>query len=421
MAPSQASTAGEDGRSERNYERSIFVGNIPFETTAQDIESMFGKEFRVVRADIVTNRGRSRGMATVEFESKDDVMGAISKYDRTQHGGREIFVRQDYPPPQEKRRDREGAEREGRETREKRTREGRDREGRDREGRERRDRDRDARDRDGRDRRDAEREERRQKREREPAPGTEVFVGNLPFSVTWQTLKDLMRSVGSVVRADVMTNKWGKSRGFGTVVFETPDEAAAAVEKFQGYQMEGRAIDIRPGRDQAPKPVLKNSDLTEGVVGNGEVGPAIYAANLPYITSQTDLFELFETIGRVVRAEIQYNAKGRPSGNAVVEFESAELATLAIQNLHGYNYGGRDLHISYARKPNQTSNHNGTQAEAHPETQPEATASEPVQETQVNAESLSISPAVEETQMTDADPEGQPVEEPAQAPEAEMN
>lgn len=218
-----------------------------------------------------------------------------------------------------------------------------------------------------------------------------------------------------------MTNKWGKSRGFGTVVFETPDEAAAAVEKFQGYQMEGRAIDIRPGRDQAPKPVLKNSDLTEGVVGNGEVGPAIYAANLPYITSQTDLFELFETIGRVVRAEIQYNAKGRPSGNAVVEFESAELATLAIQNLHGYNYGGRDLHISYARKPNQTSNHNGTQAEAHPETQPEATASEPVQETQVNAESLSISPAVEETQMTDADPEGQPVEEPAQVPEAEMN
>lgn len=305
--------APDDHRSkiERNYDNSIFVGNIPFETTAKDIEDMFGAGATIVRADIVTNRGRSRGMATVEFSNKAEVDNAISQFDRTELNGREIFVRQDYPPPEEKRRQ------------------------------------------------ERERSDRPERRERfnpnePPKPGTEVFVGNLPFSVTWQTLKDLMRSAGDVVRADVMQTKWGKSRGFGTVVFNTAEEAAAAVEKFQGYNLEGRQIDIRPGRDvgekpkRAAAPANKNSEFTEGVSGNGPESAIIFVGNLPYITSQSDLFELFETIGRVTRAEVQYNDKGRPSGNAVVEFELAELASLAIQNLDGYNYGGRDLQITFA-------------------------------------------------------------------------
>ncbi|SGZ56133.1 CIC11C00000004201 [Sungouiella intermedia] len=184
--------------------------------------------------------------------------------------------------------------------------------------------------------------------------GTEVFVGNLPFSVTWQTLKDLMRSAGDVVRADIKQNKWGRSRGFGTVVFNTPEEAAAAVEKFQGYNLEGRQIDIRPGRDLSKKdrdiPFHKNTPFTEGVTGNGPESAVIFAGNLPYITTESDLFELFETIGHVNKAEIKYNEQGRASGNAVVEFELVDLAASAIQNLHGYNYGGRDLLITFAKR-----------------------------------------------------------------------
>lgn len=299
-------------RVERNYDNSIFVGNIPFETTAQEIQQIFGENASIVRADIVMNRGRSRGMATVEFSSKDDVNNAISKFDRTHFNGREIFVRQDYPPPEDKRRERQER---------------------------------------------SERPERGERRERfnpnEPVkPGTEVFVGNLPFSTNWQSLKDLMREAGDVVRADIMQTKWGKSRGFGTVVFNTPEEANAAVEKFQGFTLDGRQIDVRPGRDagERPKraPAVKNTEFTEGVVGNGPELAIIFVGNLPYITLQSDLFELFETIGKVLRAEVQYNEQGRASGNAVVEFESVDFATSAIQNLDGYNYGGRDLQISFA-------------------------------------------------------------------------
>lgn len=290
---------------------------------------MFGKNGRIVHAGVIRNRGRSRGMAFVEFDNAQTADDAIRQFDRTTLGGREIFVRKDLPPPGERGRD----------------------------GRDRRDR------RDNEPRRNDRREDRREDRPRErrerpvadlPRPGTEVFVGNLPFSTTWQTLKDLFRDAGDVIRADVMSNKWGKSRGFGTVVFSNADDADNAVEKFQNYVLDGRTIEVRHGKEPAERsrPSSKNSDFTEGVDGHGDPCNTIYVGNLPFITTQTDLFELFETIGRVTRAEIQYDLSGRPSGSAVVEFELTDLAELAIKNLDRYNYGGRNLGITFARIPN---------------------------------------------------------------------
>ena len=52
------------------------------------------------------------------------------------------------------------------------------------------------------------------------AKGAQVFVGNLPFSVTWQDLKERFEEVGKVVRSDVLTAK-GRSKGFGRVTFES--------------------------------------------------------------------------------------------------------------------------------------------------------------------------------------------------------
>ncbi|KAG7663325.1 GBP2 [[Candida] subhashii] len=349
-------------KTERNYDNSIFIGNIPFDCTSKDVEAIFGKEFKIARADIVTNRGRSRGMATVEFTTKDDVRDAIDKFDRFEYRGREIFVRQDYPPPEKKESFPPRREEYSRGT----PRTGSRDSYNDRRG-----------------------PPQPSSRDQPTKPGTEIFVGNLPFSINWQALKDIMRDAGEVVRADVRLDSWGKSRGFGTVVFNTPEEANKAIEMFQGYEIEGRKLDTRPGRTQvrpererdsyrgnsshedhrqdrvssAPvssantsyssnRPALRNSEFTEGVTGHGERSDTIYVSNLPFATQNDDLYELFETVGRTTRAEIQYDpATGRASGNAVVQFELAELADNAIQNLDNYLYGGRNIEITYAKLP----------------------------------------------------------------------
>ena len=53
----------------------------------------------------------------------------------------------------------------------------------------------------------------------------------IPFRVRWQDLKDLFRKSGRVVRADVTLGPDNRSRGHGTVVYSTEEEAKNAISK----------------------------------------------------------------------------------------------------------------------------------------------------------------------------------------------
>jgi hypothetical protein len=63
----------------------------------------------------------------------------------------------------------------------------------------------------------------------ESAKGRQVFVGNLPYHMSWQDLKDAFRPAGNVIRADVLMLPNGKSKGQGTVLFETKAEAQKSI------------------------------------------------------------------------------------------------------------------------------------------------------------------------------------------------
>ena len=79
-----------------------------------------------------------------------------------------------------------------------------------------------------------------------PGNGCQVFVGNLPWDVAWQALKDHFRAAGNVVHADVMVDVEGRSRGFGTVLFSNTREAAKAIQLFNESFLLGRQIEVRP-------------------------------------------------------------------------------------------------------------------------------------------------------------------------------
>jgi RNA recognition motif len=64
---------------------------------------------------------------------------------------------------------------------------------------------------------------------------TEVDSIQLPFHCQWQDLKDLFRSAGQIIRADVALGPDGRSRGFGTVLFANDADAATGVTMFNGY------------------------------------------------------------------------------------------------------------------------------------------------------------------------------------------
>lgn len=81
--------------------------------------------------------------------------------------------------------------------------------------------------------------------------GRRVFVGNLPYSVTWKDLKDHMRAAGTVLRCDILPQPGTTlgSRGCGIVEYGTAAEAKKAIAALTETQIRGRPIFVREDRD----------------------------------------------------------------------------------------------------------------------------------------------------------------------------
>jgi RNA recognition motif-containing protein len=74
--------------------KKLYVGNLPFNTTSEDLQELFGKIGPCDSASVITDRatGRSRGFGFVEMSSASDADKAISQLDRSDFGGRQLTV-----------------------------------------------------------------------------------------------------------------------------------------------------------------------------------------------------------------------------------------------------------------------------------------------------------------------------------------
>ena len=82
--------------------RRLFVGNLSFATTDDDLREAFAGLGSVVNSKVISDRetGRSRGFGFVEFSSEDEAAGAIETLNGTQLGGRTINVNEAQERPQ---------------------------------------------------------------------------------------------------------------------------------------------------------------------------------------------------------------------------------------------------------------------------------------------------------------------------------
>ncbi|XP_023601881.1 heterogeneous nuclear ribonucleoprotein M isoform X14 [Myotis lucifugus] len=83
--------------------------------------------------------------------------------------------------------------------------------------------------------------------------GSTVFVANLDYKVGWKKLKEVFSMAGVVVRADILEDKDGKSRGIGTVTFEQSIEAVQAISMFNGQLLFDRPMHVKMDERALPK------------------------------------------------------------------------------------------------------------------------------------------------------------------------
>lgn len=177
-----------------SQETQVYVGNISWDTTVDDLTATFSDFGSVTKCNVVTDQdGRSRGFAFVTYPDEASAMAAIDGLNNVEVDGRTIRVDKVLPAG-----------------------------------------------------------ERPEKRERPPRreggfvdSPYRIYVGNLPWRFDDYDLEDAFAEFGEVADAKVMYDREsGRSRGFGFVTLNSDPEVDAAIDALDGADINGRAIRV---------------------------------------------------------------------------------------------------------------------------------------------------------------------------------
>ncbi|OGK37911.1 RNA-binding protein [Candidatus Roizmanbacteria bacterium RIFCSPHIGHO2_12_FULL_41_11] len=76
-----------------------------------------------------------------------------------------------------------------------------------------------------------------------------LFVGNLPWSLNNDSLREMFAQFGEIVEAIVITDRMsGRSKGFGFVTFANEESAKKAIEQMSEFEIEGRKLVVNVAR-----------------------------------------------------------------------------------------------------------------------------------------------------------------------------
>jgi cold-inducible RNA-binding protein len=83
---------------------------------------------------------------------------------------------------------------------------------------------------------------------------TKLYVGNLPFSVGDEDLRNAFERFGNVASAKVILDRdSGRSKGFGFVEMGSDDEAQQAISGMHGQNLDGRPLTVNEARPLEPR------------------------------------------------------------------------------------------------------------------------------------------------------------------------
>ena len=98
---------------------------------------------------------------------------------------------------------------------------------------------------------------------------TKLYVGNLSYGTTEDTLREVFAKAGNIRAVTVMTDRMtGQPRGFAFVEMESPAEALKAIQMCDGLEVDGRALRV----NEAKPPTERPSGGSGGFGGGGGGG-----------------------------------------------------------------------------------------------------------------------------------------------------
>lgn len=239
---------------------SLYVGNLPFTTTDEEVVAHLGNVgvSGLLSSSVAKKGQKSKGWAIVEFESPEFAASAMGLLEGTSIGDRPLLVREDRgkkeraPTSQQS----QAAP--------------------------------------------------RQRRPENDTPSSSLYVGNLPWELTSEELAGMFAGM-QLVSCEVHKRRSGRSKGFGTVVFNSVEDATYGMTLVAGQVVGERPLFVRY---EAPmdQPCAK-----------------LFVGNLPWKVEDADLLNMFSGFS-IASATVAMGQQGRSRGYGVVECTSTDEA-----------------------------------------------------------------------------------------------
>ncbi|XP_053525741.1 probable RNA-binding protein 19 isoform X3 [Artibeus jamaicensis] len=195
-------------------------------------------------------------------------------------------------------------------------------------------------------------EEEEEEEEEESLPGCTLFIKNLNFDTTEETLRGVFSKVGAVKSCSISRkkNKAGAllSMGFGFVEYRKPEQAQKALKQLQGHVVDDHKVEVRIS-ERATQPALTSARKKQ--VPRKQTTSKILVRNIPFQADLREIRELFSTFGelKTVRLPKKMAGTGSHRGFGFVDFLTKQDAKRAFNALcHSTHLYGRRLVLEWA-------------------------------------------------------------------------
>merc|ERR1712048_1259846 len=187
---------------------------------------------------------------------------------------------------------------------------------------------------------------------------TNVYVKNINDEYDEAKLNEMFQKYGKISSVKVMKSDDGKSKGFGFVSFESPEEAMNACEELNGQDLDGKTVFVGRAQKKAERQaeLKKKFDALKQERMQRYQGVNLYVKNLDDTIDDDKLRQEFAPFGTITSAKVM-SESGSSKGFGFVCFSSPEEATKALTEMNGRIVGSKPLYVALAQRKEERKAH----------------------------------------------------------------
>ncbi|CAI9104632.1 OLC1v1003341C2 [Oldenlandia corymbosa var. corymbosa] len=181
---------------------------------------------------------------------------------------------------------------------------------------------------------------------------TNVFVKNLSETTNEEDLKKTFSEFGTITSVAIMKDEDGKSKCFGFINFENPEDAAKSVEALNGHKFDNKEWFVGKAQKKSEREQELKLRFEQSVkeAADKSQGLNLYIKNLDDSINDEKLRELFSSFGQITSCKVMRDPSGISRGSGFVAFSTPEEASRALSEMNGKMVVSKPLFVALAQR-----------------------------------------------------------------------